>query len=64
MTSPACEHVLVLDGIAIVVHKGNLVPSLSRKQLQAIFSGQLSGRFLSCIFVALTDGSYLSKLPR
>jgi phosphate transport system substrate-binding protein len=40
MTSPACEHVLALDGIAIVVHKGNLVPSLSRKQLQAIFSGQ------------------------
>ncbi len=40
MTSPACEHVLALDGIAIVVHKGNLIPSLSRKQLQAIFSGQ------------------------
>ena len=40
MTSPACEHVLALDGIAIVVHKGNLVPSLSRKQLQAICSGQ------------------------
>jgi phosphate transport system substrate-binding protein len=40
MTSPACEHVLALDGIAILVHKGNLVPSLSRKQLQAIFSGR------------------------
>jgi phosphate transport system substrate-binding protein len=41
MASPACEHVLALDGIAIVVHKGNLVASLSRKQLQAIFSGQI-----------------------
>ena len=40
MTSPACEHVLALDGIAIVVHKGNVVPSLSRKQIEAIFSGQ------------------------
>jgi len=40
MTSPACEHVLALDGIAIVVNKGNAVPSLSRKQIQAIFSGQ------------------------
>jgi phosphate transport system substrate-binding protein len=40
MTSPACEHVLALDGVAIVVQKGNLIPSLSCKQLQSIFSGQ------------------------
>ena len=40
MTSPACEHVLALDGIAVVVHKGNQISNLSRKQLQAIFSGQ------------------------
>ena len=40
MTSPACEHVLALDGIAIVVNKGNPVASLSRKQIQSIFSGQ------------------------
>jgi len=40
MTSPACEHVLALDGIAIVVNKSNPVASLSRKQIQAIFSGQ------------------------
>jgi phosphate transport system substrate-binding protein len=40
MTSPACEHVLALDGVAIVVQKGNSISSLSRKQLQAIFSGQ------------------------
>ena len=26
MTSTACEHVLALDGIAIVVNKGNAVP--------------------------------------
>jgi phosphate transport system substrate-binding protein len=40
MTSPACEHVLTLDGIAIVVSKTNPIASLSRKQIQAIFSGQ------------------------
>src|SRR5271166_3169557 len=40
MTSPACEHVLALDGIAILVNKGNPVVSLSRKQIQSIFSGQ------------------------
>jgi phosphate transport system substrate-binding protein len=40
MTSPACEHILALDGIAIVVNKSNPVASLSRKQIQAIFSGQ------------------------
>jgi phosphate transport system substrate-binding protein len=40
MTSPACEHVLALDGIAIVVNKANPIASLSRKQIQAIFSGQ------------------------
>jgi phosphate transport system substrate-binding protein len=45
MTSPACEHVLALDGIAIVINKGNPIASLSRKQIQAIFSGQtLAGR--------------------
>jgi len=40
MTSPACEHVLALDGIAIVVNKGNPVASLSRKQIETIFGGQ------------------------
>ncbi len=40
MTSPACEHILALDGIAILVNKGNPVVSLSRKQIQSIFSGQ------------------------
>ena len=40
MTSPACEHVLAMDGIAILVNKSNPVASLSRKQIQSIFSGQ------------------------
>jgi phosphate transport system substrate-binding protein len=40
MTSPACEHVLALDGIAVVVSKSNAVASLSRRQIEAIFSGQ------------------------
>ena len=42
MTSPACEHVLALDGIAILVSRGNAVANLSRKQIQAIFSGQIT----------------------
>jgi phosphate transport system substrate-binding protein len=42
MTSPACEHVLALDGIAILVNKSNPMVSLSRKQIQAIFSGQIT----------------------
>jgi hypothetical protein len=40
MTSQACEHVLALDGIAVVVNKGNPIASLSREQIRAIFSGQ------------------------
>jgi phosphate transport system substrate-binding protein len=40
MNSPACDHVLALDGIAIIVNKGNPIANLSRRQTQAVFSGQ------------------------
>lgn len=37
MTSPACEHVMGLDGVAIVVNKKNPIPQLSKTQLVRIF---------------------------
>jgi glucose/mannose transport system substrate-binding protein len=38
--SPACENVLGLDGIAVVVHKNNPVNALTKQQLADIFSGK------------------------
>ncbi len=40
MTSPANEHVLGLDGIAVIVSKANPVAQLTREQLAAVFSGR------------------------
>jgi glucose/mannose transport system substrate-binding protein len=42
MSSPACENVIGLDGIAVLVHKSNPVSSLTRQQLADIFSGRIS----------------------
>jgi phosphate transport system substrate-binding protein len=42
MTSRANEHVLGLDGIAVVVNPANNVPRLKRVDLAAIFSGGVS----------------------
>jgi phosphate transport system substrate-binding protein len=42
MTSPSNEHVLALDGIAILVNKENRVSSLSMQQLAGIFSGAIT----------------------
>lgn len=41
MTSPACEHVLALDGIAVVVNHANQINALSKDQLKEIFSGAI-----------------------
>jgi len=41
MTSPANEHVLALDGIAVIVSRANPVAQLSREQLAAVFSGRV-----------------------
>ncbi len=42
MTSPSNEHVLALDGIAIVVNPSNPVVSLTKDQLAGIFSGTVT----------------------
>jgi phosphate transport system substrate-binding protein len=39
MTSVASEHVVGLDGLAVIVHKSNPVMSLSKDELSRIFSG-------------------------
>ncbi len=41
MTSPASEHILALDGIAVIVHPANNLEKLSQQQIAAIFSGQI-----------------------
>jgi phosphate transport system substrate-binding protein len=51
MTSPANEHVLALDGIAVVVNPANRVGQLGVDQLRAIYSG------------AVTDWSQLGGAP-
>ncbi len=42
MTSPACEHVVGLDGLAIVVNRNNAVASLSTTVIGKIFTGEIS----------------------
>lgn len=42
MTSPASEHVLGLDGIAIIVNQANPATSLTKDQLARIFSGEVT----------------------
>ena len=40
LTAPAGEHVVGLDGLAVIVHKANPVSTLSKAQLAAIFAGE------------------------
>lgn len=42
MTSPASEHVLGLDGIAVIVNSSNSVRSLSKEQIRSIFAGDVT----------------------
>jgi phosphate transport system substrate-binding protein len=42
MTSPACEHVVGLDGLAIIVNKANPVKQLSTAQIGKIFTGEIA----------------------
>jgi phosphate transport system substrate-binding protein len=42
LASPASEHVLGLDGIAVIVHPNNPVRSLTLTELRGIFSGRTS----------------------
>jgi phosphate transport system substrate-binding protein len=39
LRSPATEHVIALDGIAVIVHPNNPIAALDRKQLHDIFTG-------------------------
>ena len=41
MTGQACEHVVGLDGLAIIVNKSNPVSALSKEQLAKIFTGEI-----------------------
>jgi phosphate transport system substrate-binding protein len=41
MLSPNAEHVLGLDGIAVIVHPGNPLISLTTEQIRAIFNGEI-----------------------
>lgn len=42
MTSPAFEHVVGLDGLAVIVNKANTVQALTKDQIAKIFTGQVS----------------------
>lgn len=42
MTSPATEHIIGFNGLAIIVNKKNPIDKLSMTQLQDIFSGRLT----------------------
>jgi len=41
MTSPACEHILGLDGIAVIVSRKNPVRALTKDQIAEIFKGAI-----------------------
>jgi glucose/mannose transport system substrate-binding protein len=42
LSTPSCENVLGLDGIAVLVNKSNGVSSLTKQQLADIFSGKIT----------------------
>jgi phosphate transport system substrate-binding protein len=42
LRAPASEHVLALDGIAVIVHPNNPLRSLDRMALREIFSGEIT----------------------
>lgn len=42
LTSASSEHVLAIDGLAIITHPGNPINTLSISQVAAIFSGEIT----------------------
>lgn len=42
MRTPACEHVIGLDGLAIITHPGNSLGRLSKDQVADVFSGKIT----------------------
>ena len=51
MTAPTKEHVLALDGIAIIVNRNNPITTLTKDQIAAIFAG------------VITDWAELKRAP-
>ena len=41
MNSPACERVIALDGLAVIVNRANSLNSLDRKQIADLFAGRV-----------------------
>ena len=41
MRTPACEHVIGLDGLAVIVHSGNPISQLSKDKIADVFSGSI-----------------------
>jgi phosphate transport system substrate-binding protein len=41
MTEDACEHVLAMDGLAMIVHRSNPIAKLTVQQIAGIFSGEM-----------------------
>ncbi|MFM9904063.1 MAG: protein kinase domain-containing protein [Pyrinomonadaceae bacterium] len=41
MTSPTSEHIVALDGLAVIVNRNNPLSSLTREQIAKIFSGEI-----------------------
>jgi phosphate transport system substrate-binding protein len=39
MTSSSCEHVLALDGVAVIVNHSNRIDSMTIEQLRSVFTG-------------------------
>lgn len=61
LTSPGQEHVLALDGLAVIVHPDNPLGSLSLKQIADIFAGRITdwsqvGPFPGPIHIYRRDG--------
>jgi len=42
LTTPAAEHVIGLDGIAVIVHPNNPLPRIDLDQLRRVFDGKLA----------------------
>ena len=42
MSSPTSEHVLALDGIALIVNRNNSIDSLTKEQLAQVFAGEIT----------------------
>jgi phosphate transport system substrate-binding protein len=42
MTGPASEHILGLDGIAVIVNRDNPIESLTKDQVAQLFSGEIT----------------------